>query len=256
MSPAVRGNVEIFPTAAELTAAAAERFVAAASAAIEANETFSVALSGGSTPQALFAALASKEYSSRVYWPGVHFFWGDERCVPPADDESNYRMAHEILIGHVPVRAANVHRIRGEEAPATAAERYERELRIAFETPTGPPRDAPGTRFDLVLLGLGTNGHTASLFPHMQAVRERTRWVMAENIEMLQMWRITLTPLILNQAAEILFIVSGRDKAAILRRVLYGAREVDELPAQSIAPVDGRLRWLVDAAAAAELPAT
>ena len=254
MSPAVRGNVEIFPTGAELTAAAAERFVAAAAAAIEATETFSVALSGGSTPRALFAALASVAYASRVQWPSVHVFWGDERCVPPDDEESNYRMARELLLDHVPVRASNIHRIRGEDAPGPAAERYERELRATFETPTGPPGGAPGSRFDLVLLGLGTDGHTASLFPHMQAVRERTRWAMAENVEMLQMWRITLTPVILNQAAEVLFIVSGREKAATLRRVLYGARETDALPAQAIVPEDGRLHWLVDATAAAELP--
>jgi 6-phosphogluconolactonase len=254
MSPAVRGNVEVFPTADELTVAAAERFIACAATAIESTETFSVALSGGSTPHALFALLATPAYASRVQWPRVHVFWGDERCVPPDDDDSNYRMAHEMLLAHVPVRATNIHRIRGEESPAAAAQQYERELRSAFDTPTGPPRAAPGSRFDLVLLGLGTNGHTASLFPHMQSVREHTRWVMEENVEMLQMWRITLTPVILNQAAEIVFLVAGKEKAPILRRVLYGAREVDDLPAQVIAPADGRLRWMIDAAAAAELP--
>jgi 6-phosphogluconolactonase len=254
MSPAVRGNVEIFPTKAELTAAAAERFIVAADAAIAATETFSVALSGGETPRALYAALASPEYASRVQWPRVHVFWGDERCVRPEDGESNYRMAREALLDRVPIRDANIHRIRGEDAPGDAAELYERDLRRAFETPTGPPRSEPGARFDLVLLGLGANGHTASLFPQLQAVREKTRWAMAENVDTLQMWRITLTPLIFNQASEILFIVSGREKAAILRRVLYGAREINELPAQAIAPVDGRLSWLVDAAAATELP--
>ncbi len=256
MTPAVRGNVDIFPDDAALTTAVAERFVAAAAAAIEATETFSVALSGGSTPRALFTALASPAYTSRIQWSAVHMFWGDERCVGPADADSNYRMARETLLDHVPVRPTNIHRIRGEEDPAAAAERYERELRSAFETPTGPPRADPGARFDLTLLGLGTNGHTASLFPHMQGVREQTRWVMAENVEVLQTWRITLTPVILNRSAEILFLVSGKEKAAILRRVLYGARDTDELPAQAIAPVDGRLRWMVDAAAASELPAT
>ena len=164
-------------------------------------------------------------------------------------------MACETLIDHVPLRAENIHRIHGEDPPAGAAERYERELRAAFATPTGAPELAAGSRFDLVLLGLGTNGHTASLFPHLQAVRERTRWVMAETIEQLQMWRITLTPAVLNAAAEVLFLVAGREKAAVLRRVLYGAREPDDLPAQAIAPVAGRLRWLVDAMAASELPA-
>ena len=252
----VRGNVEVFPTANDLAVAAADRFVAAAAAAIDATESFSVALSGGSTPRALFSLLASDAYGSRVESSRVQFFWGDERCVPPDDDASNCRMARETLLDHVPVRAASVHRIRGEDAPAAAAEQYERDLRAAFATPTGAPRVAPGSRFDLVLLGLGTNGHTASLFPHHQAVREQTRWVMAENVEILQTWRITLTPAILNAAAEILFLVSGREKATVVRRVLFGAREMDELPAQAIAPVDGRLRWMVDAAAASELPAT
>jgi 6-phosphogluconolactonase len=254
MSPAVRGNVQVFPTSEELAAAAAAYFVGAAEAAIAATETFSVALSGGSTPRALFEALASGECKSRIRWPSVHVFWGDERCVPPGDEASNYRMAREALLDHVPLRPENIHRIRGEDDPAVAAERYERELRAAFETPTGPPRAEPGSRFDLVLLGLGKDGHTASLFPHLHAVRERTRWTMAENMETLQMWRVTLTPAILNQASEVIFLVSGGEKAAILRRVLYGAREADELPAQAIAPVGGRLRWLVDAAAAAELP--
>jgi 6-phosphogluconolactonase len=252
----VRGNIEVFPTPDELAVAAADRFVAAAAAAIDATETFSVALSGGSTPRALFSLLASEAYASRVAWPRVHFFWGDERCVPPDDDASNYRMARETLLDHVPVRAANVHRMRGEDPPMAAAEQYERDLRAAFSTPTGAPHVAPGARFDLVLLGLGTNGHTASLFPHHQAVRERTRWVMAENMELLQMWRITLTPAILNASAEILFLVSGRDKSVVLRRVLYGARETDELPAQAIAPEDGRLHWMVDAAAAPDFPTT
>ena len=254
MSPAVRGNVEVFPTVTELTAAAVERFVVAAGAAMDATETFLVALSGGATPRALFAALASPEHASRVRWSGVHVFWGDERCVPSDDEASNYRAARELLLDHVPLRPANIHRIRGEEEPSLAAERYERELRSVFGSPTGPPRRSPGARFDLVLLGLGTDGHTASLFPHLHAVREQTRWVMAENVETLQMWRITLTPVILNQAAEVLFLVSGPAKAPVLRRVLYGAREPVELPAQAIVPADGRLRWLVDAAAAADLP--
>jgi 6-phosphogluconolactonase len=252
---AVRENVEMFSSAAALAAGAAERFVDAAAAAIAATETFSVALSGGSTPHALFTLLASPAYAPRVEWSRVHVFWGDERCVPPDDEASNYRMACSTLIDHVPLRAENIHRIRGEDPPAAAAERYERELRAAFATPVGAPALAAGSRFDLVLLGLGTNGHTASLFPHLQAVRERTRWAMAETIEQLQMWRITLTPPILNAAAEVLFLVSGREKAPVLRRVLYGVRETDDFPAQVIAPAAGRLRWFVDAMAASELPA-
>lgn len=256
MSLAARGNVEIFSTAAQLAVAAADRFVEAAQAAIDATGSFFVALSGGSTPRALFAALASPAYASRVAWPGVRVFWGDERCVPPDDAESNYRMARELLLDHVPVRAGNIHRIHGEDAPWRASVAYEAELRSAFGTAAGPPHGAPGKRFDLVLLGVGTNGHTASLFPHLRAVREQTRWVMAEEIETLDSWRVTLTPVILNQAAEVLFLVAGRDKAAIVRRVLYGSRDTDEYPAQVIVPAAGRLRWFVDAAAASDLSAT
>ena len=135
MTPSVRGSVEVFSTRAELAAAAAERFIAAAGAAIGARSVFSVALSGGSTPRELFEALASPGYASRVLWPGVHVFWGDERCVPPEDEESNYRMARESLLDRVPVRAENVHRMRGEDDPSTAAGEYERDLRAAFGTP-------------------------------------------------------------------------------------------------------------------------
>jgi 6-phosphogluconolactonase len=254
MNPTVRSDVEIHPDTAQLAVAAAERFIAAATAAIRATGRFSVALSGGSTPGPLFATLAATAYSTRVPWPDVHVFWGDERCVPPDDIESNYGMARELLLGRVPVPASNVHRIRGEDDPPAAAARYESDLRDTFGTPCGPPLSTPGKRFDLLLLGLGANGHTASLFPHLQAVRERTKWVMAERMGVQNQWRITLTPPILNQAAEILFLVSGREKAAALRRVLCDARDTDELPAQSIAPEAGRVRWLVDVAAAADLP--
>jgi 6-phosphogluconolactonase len=256
VSATAPANVELFPSAAELTIAAAERFVSAARAAMALTGRFVVALSGGSTPRALYATLASAAYAARVQWPNVHIFWGDERCVGPDDEASNYRMTRDMLLDHVPVAAANVHRIRGEDPPMAAALQYERELRAEFATPTGEPRGERGSRFDLVLLGLGTNGHTASLFPRLHAVREQTRWVAAEEVSSEEMWRVTLTPPILNDAAEAIFLVSGSGKAAILHRVLYGARDIDELPAQVIAPHGGRLLWMVDAAAAAELPAT
>jgi 6-phosphogluconolactonase len=252
----VRPNVEVSATASELIKAAAHRFVSAASAAMESSGRFAVALSGGSTPLALYETLANAEYAPRVDWARVHVFWGDERCVAPDAAGSNYRMAREALLDHVPLPPENVHRIHGEDAPLAAAERYEQLIRTSFATLAGAPRAAPGSRFDLVLLGLGANGHTASLFPQLHAVREQARWVMAENVESVQMWRVTLTPVILNAAAEIIFLVSGAEKAAVLRQVLFGARDVDEFPAQVIAPRDGRLRWMVDAAAAAELPAT
>jgi 6-phosphogluconolactonase len=254
MIPAVRSDLEVHAGTAQLAIAAAEHFIAAATVAVRATGRFTVALSGGSTPGPLFATLAAAAYAARVPWPAVDVFWSDERCVSPDDIESNYGMARELLLARVPVPEANVHRIRGEDDPPAAAAQYERDLRGAFGTPSGPPLGTPGKRFDLVLLGLGANGHTASLFPHLQAVRERTKWVMAERIGVQAQWRITLTPPILNQAAEILFLVSGREKAAALRRVLCDARDTDELPAQSIAPEAGRVRWLVDVAAAADLP--
>ena len=234
-------DVIVVPTKADVAREAAERVVAAASAAIAARGRFTFALSGGSTPRVLFELLASDAYRSRVDWARAEIFFGDERCVPPDDSASNYRMARETLLDHVPAR---VHRMRGEDDPVAAAVAYERELRELFGT-------AP--RFDLVLLGMGDNGHTASLFPGLTAVTERERWVVAEYVAEVSMWRITFTPVVLNAAAEDLFLVAGSDKASMLHRVLEGPRDPRALPSQVVAPADGRLVWLVDAAAAAEL---
>jgi len=250
------GKVEVFPTTDALMQAAAGRFVRSAEEAIRASGRFVVALSGGSTPRALYALLASAPYAPLVDWPRVLVFWGDERCVPPGNPASNYRMTREALLDRVPLPKANVHRIRGEADPVEAAGAYEGELRRTFATPEGPPRRTPGARFDLVLLGLGDDGHTASLFPGTAAVHEATRWVVAHHVAALSMWRITLTPVVINAAAEVVFLVSGQPKAAILQRVLEGAPRPDTLPAQAIAPSDGQLRWLVDAAAAKKLSAS
>jgi 6-phosphogluconolactonase len=248
-----RPSAEVFPTADALVRAAAEAFAATARESTRMSGRFTVALSGGSTPAGLYGLLATDAYARRVDWSRVHVFWGDERCVPPDDTASNYRMARERLLDHVPVPAANLHRIRGEDDPAGAAAAYERELRQAFATPDGPPRDAPGARFDLVLLGVGDNGHTASIFPGMPAVRERARWAMAQQVAATPPWRVTLTPVVINAAAAVVFLVSGPEKASTLRQVLLGPHRPDDLPAQVIAPRAGRLRWLLDAAAAAEL---
>src|SRR5437867_12130990 len=250
---ATRAEVEVLPTREALMEAAAARFVSAAGAALRASGRFVVALAGGSTPKALYALLAGAPWAGRVDWSRVHIFWGDERCVPPDDPASNYRMTREALLAHVPVSEQNVHRIRGEDDPHRAAAAYERVLRETFATPVGPPRPAPGARFDLVLLGMGDNGHTASLFPGGTAVRESERWVVAESVAEVRMWRITLTPVVLNGAAEVLFLVSGGDKASMLHRVLDGPVRPDTYPAQIVAPHHGRLRWLVDTDAAAEL---
>ena len=233
-------DVTVLPSADALAEAAAGRFVAAAEDAVASHGQFIVALSGGWTPRDTYLRLASEALVSKVMWSRVQILWGDERCVPPHNVDSNYRMARETLLDRVPVPAANVHRIHGEDDPATAAAAYEATLRAL-------------ARIDLVLLGLGEDGHTASLFPGGAAVHEHTRWVMAARAAAGSMWRITLTPAVINAAAEVLFLVSGGAKAGILRRVLEGPRRPDELPAQAIAPSNGRVRWCVDAAAAADL---
>jgi len=241
----MRADLAVLPSAAALAEAAAGRFVAAAGDAIASRGQFIVALSGGSTPRDTYLWLATEALASSAMWSRVQVLWGDERCVPPHDVESNYRMARETLLGRVPVPAANVHRIHGEDDPATAAEVYEATMRALLRT--------PGARIDLVLLGLGDDGHTASLFPGSAAVHEQTSWVLAARAPAAPVWRITLTPAVINAAAEVLFLVSGGAKAGILRRVLEGPRRPQELPAQAIAPSNGRVRWCVDAAAAADL---
>jgi 6-phosphogluconolactonase len=250
---AQRSDLEVLPNAAVLADAAAERFAIAAERAIGASGRCVVALSGGSTPRRTYERLAREPLVSRIQWSSVHVIWGDERCVAPGDADSNYHMAREALLDHVPVPAANIHRIHGEDDPVEAAASYEKELRTLLRTPTGAPSSDPGRRIDLALLGLGDNGHTASLFPESAAVSEKVRWVKAESVDALPSWRITLTVPVLNAAAELLFLVSGEEKATVLSRVLDGPRRPHELPAQMIAPSHGRLQWLVDTAAAAEL---
>jgi 6-phosphogluconolactonase len=242
-------DVVVLPDAHELADAAARRFIDAANAAIEARGEFLVALAGGSTPRGVYARLATEPLD----WPRIVVVWGDERCVPPDHESSNYRMARETLLDHVNVDPSNVHRIRGEDNPVDAAAAYERKLRGLLRTPMGPPRTAPGFHLDLVLLGLGVDGHTASLFPGGTSLHSVDQWVAADYVQAVSMWRVTLTPTVLNTAAEIAFLVSGDEKAAIVREVLEGPPRARELPARLIAPTNGRLRWLLDAAAAAEL---
>ncbi|HLZ44281.1 MAG TPA: 6-phosphogluconolactonase, partial [Gemmatimonadales bacterium] len=236
------------PSAALLADTVAEQFVAAAGDAIQARGEFVVALSGGATPRGTYERLATEPLVTPVMWSRVQVVWGDERCVPPDHAASNYRMARETLLDHVPVPAAHVHRIHGEDDPVAAAACYDATLRALLKTPAGPPRALPGTRIDLVVLGLGDDGHTASLFPGSAAAREQTRWVVAEHAAAVSMWRVTLTAAVINAAADVLFLVSGGAKAAILRRVLEGPHRPQELPAQRFAPSNGRVRWCVDAA--------
>jgi 6-phosphogluconolactonase len=246
-------ELEVLPDAQRLADAAAHRFVSAANAAIEARGEFTVALSGGSTPRSVYARLASEPLVSLLDWSRIHLVWGDERCVPPHHEGSNFLMVRESLLDQVPVPEANVHRIRGEDNPVEAAAAYERVLRALLRTPDGPPRTTPGSRLDLVLLGLGSDGHTASLFPGGASLHANAQWAVAEYVHAASMWRVTLTALVINAAAEIAFVVSGHTKAAIVRKVLEGPDRPYDLPAQLIAPTTGRVRWLLDAPAATDL---
>ncbi len=245
----IKASVKILPDPQRLAMAAAELFVQAANDAMSTRGLFSVALSGGSTPQMLYNLLANEPFSERVDWSRTHLFWGDERCVPPDSPGSNYGKAKQILLDHVPIPEENVHRIQGELQPEQAAEQYEETLLSFFSAlPTEEQRDQAS--FDLVLLGMGDDGHTASLFPGTPAIDERTRWVAAQYVDKLGSWRITLTPPILNRAAQVAFLVSGAAKSYTLQRVIYGSYQPERYPAQVIQPTSGNLVWLVDEAAA------
>ena len=245
----VKADVRVFPGGDAMLDAAVEVVIREAAASIAGRGRFTAVLAGGSTPQGLYQRLAHAPHRDRIDWTCVHLFWGDERCVPPADAASNYRMAREALIDHVPVPPEQVHRIRGEDEPGAEAARYDALLRTALNGPGGSRAGA----FDLVLLGLGTDGHTASLVPGMTAPREATSWVMAEHIDDARGWRVTLTPVPLNAARAVVFLVSGVDKAPALAAVVEGPPAPDALPAQRIATGAAAVRWLVDRAAASRL---
>ena len=239
-------NLQIHEDTKALAQAAADHFVMASEEAIENRGRFTVALSGGSTPQAAYSRLSDPMLATKVSWRNVHLFWGDERCVPPEHPDSNYRMARKTMIQKVPIPQANVHRIQGELDPDLAAEAYVEELQSVFGSEERP-------RFDLIFLGLGEDGHTASLFPGSLALRETEHWALAVFEEADQAWRVTLTPPILNAARQLSFLVSGKSKAARLQEVLEGAPQPEPLPAQLIQPLNGQVTWLVDQAAAAQL---
>jgi 6-phosphogluconolactonase len=215
-------------------------------AVLSASDRFSLVLSGGSTPGRLYARLAE----ARPDWRRVHLFWGDERCVPPDHPESNYRLVAETLLRRIQIPPGNVHRIPGEQGAGRAAREYRRELRRFFA--------GQRPRLDLVLLGLGADGHTASLFPLSPALGEARRAAVAVEHRVPPpplVDRVSLTLPVLNAGVQLLFLVAGADKADVLARVLEGPFQPERLPAQAIRPQEGRLVWLVDAAAAARLSA-
>jgi 6-phosphogluconolactonase len=239
-------EITVFPDNELFIAGAAEFMVARAVEAIATRDRWTVALAGGGTPKPIYQRLADAGYAQRIDWQRVHVFFGDERCVPPDDSRSNFRMAREALLDFVPLPAGNVHRMRGEDDPALAALSYEQEIQRLFRS-VAPPA------FDLICLGMGDNGHTASLFPGTASLREQARWITPQYVEVMQTWRVTMTAPLLNAARHVAFMIEGAGKAEMLQRVLHGPYDPDVLPAQMIQPTGGQLHWLVDAAAAGRL---
>jgi 6-phosphogluconolactonase len=238
-------QVRIFASPEHLFHAAAERFCLVGQPAIRDRGRFSVALSGGSTPRAMHEELV-QNFSSQLSWKDVFFFWSDERHVPPTDPDSNYRMANETLLSKLPVPADHIFRVPGEMPNAgEAAQAYEQSMRNFFRPAAAFPR------FDLILLGMGADGHTASLFPGTTALDEKKHWVVANWVEKFSTFRITFTYPVLNHAVNVMILVSGADKATMVARALRDPAA--NLPCQGVKPIDGELMWFLDQAAAAKL---
>ncbi len=239
-------EIRVFPNLYGLSLAAAARFEEFARQNAAGKGNFSVGLSGGSTPKVLYQILGSAAVAPRIPWPAIHLFQVDERCVPADHPESNFKMIREALLDHAPIPEGNFHRMPAEwpdlaKASAFYAEQLRRVLR---------PGPGEWPRLDLIFLGMGADGHTASLFPATLAVDERSLWVRENYVERLKTYRLTLTFPVLNSAREIIFLVSGAEKAESLREVLEGAPRPDKFPAQRIQPADGKVTWFADEAAA------
>jgi 6-phosphogluconolactonase len=239
-------QIHHFDDEGSLAQGAAEFVIELGRTAQEGGGVFSLALSGGSTPKATYQRLAVDAARSGLDWDRVRIFWGDERCVPPDDPASNYRMARLAMLDHVPVPESNVFRMACEGDPEQGAIDYEASLREQFGAKSLP-------RFDLILLGLGPDGHTASLFPGSSALESGGRWVLANYVEKMAAWRMTLSLEVINGAAAVAFLVQGDEKSGVLRDVVEGSREGASLPAAQIRPQPGELHWFVDAAAGKQL---
>ncbi len=243
-----KATVEIAPDADAMARLAADTVVKIAQKTVEERGTCRIALSGGATPKRLYTLLAdrSEPFRTAFPWHRLHLFFGDERHVPPSHADSNFRVAREAMLAEGLVPRDHVFRIRAENTEAAhAASDYERTLKREFQVPEGI-----FPRFDLVLLGLGQDGHTASLFPESEALKETRRYCVANWVEAFRTWRITLTFPVLNRATNVVFLVSGEEKAFAVNEVLKGARNVTQYPAQGVAPDNGKLLWLLDAPAA------
>lgn len=244
-------NVKVVADTNQMSRQAAELFVKFAKQAIAERGVFSVALSGGSTPKKLYELLANESelYRSQIEWQKVHFFFGDERHVPPDHADSNYKMANQAMFARVSeLPLENVHRVLSENEAADAATLYEQKLREFF-----PSETVEFPRFDLVLLGLGADGHTASLFPESEALAEQTRFFIENFVQKFSAYRLTLTFPMINNARNVLFLIGGGEKALVVREILKPESNKVSYPAQLVNPLDGQLLWLLDKAAASEL---
>jgi 6-phosphogluconolactonase len=253
MPQKMRVKYYVEPDAAALAGRAAQYLVEMVGEAVAGRGRARIAISGGSTPKAAFALLAdpTKPWRSRMPWDKLEIYWVDERCVPPDDADSNYRMTREELLDKVPMGAGQIHRMEGELAPEEAAACYESRLRDSFRL-----EGAESPRFDLVALGMGPDGHTASLFPHTEALHEMGRLVTANHVQNKDAWRITLTWPVINNAASVFFLIGGAEKAGVVKEVFMGPRDPERLPSQLIRPSSGILTLILDKAAASLLPAT
>jgi len=242
-------SVAIYPDIDTLSHEAARYVVRVASEAITTHGRFTLALAGGSTPKKLYGLLASAPYRDQIDWARTEIFWSDERCVPPDSEDSNYHLAHEALLSKVPLPPSQIHRMPADaEDRAEAALTYTQELQRVFGT-NGTPA------IDLIQLGMGPEGHTASLFPHQASLHEQTRLIMPVTVPKPPPPRLTFTPPLLNAASHVLFLVTGQDKAEALQAVLEGVYNPDEYPAQIIRPTQGEVTWMLDPTAASKLHA-
>lgn len=239
-----RGEIKVYPNADAVAAALADLFIDVGQTAMADRGVFRVALSGGNTPRRAYELLAQEPRSLSLSWKDVYVYFGDERCVPPDDEQSNFRMASKAFLDRVPIPPANVHRIRGEADPGAAANNYASIIRSDLADPP---------HFDLVLLGLGPDGHTASLFPGTPPDLHDSVLVRAVYAESQAMWRVTMTPKLLNLGRTVAFAVEGAEKADILAKVIEGPVDTTKYPAQIVHPSSGRLLWLVDELAAGML---
>ncbi len=242
---------QVWPTATDLALASARLFATKVEDAAKKRGVARIAISGGSTPQAAFQMLAdpTQPFANTIPWDKLQLYWVDERCVPPAHPESNYGVCKNLLLDHVAIPAANVHRMEGELNPEEAASRYESTLRNTMKL-----EGAESPMFDLLLLGMGDDGHTASLFPHTDGLHEMGRLAIANHVPQKNTWRISLTWMVINAAAEVAFDIGGAAKTAIVSEVFTGPRDPERLPSQLIRPTNGRLLLQLDEAAAAKLP--